>query len=161
MTSDKSHSLLHAALLLQCRSASCCMLHCCIADLYNEATFNIVAGIKLMTVTKESTYFAFQMIWEIVNLFLFHWVPGAAHQVEISAQPRSQDQPQPHFALAELLITGHQSGGGEAQPGPSSLHLQEQILPDGGLSGDAAKPHLLPSPGSHTQQKPGPRKSWA
>ena len=43
--------------------------------------------------------------------------------VEISAQPSSQDQPQPHFALAELLITGHQSGGGEAQPGPSSLHL--------------------------------------
>ena len=65
---------------------------------------------------------------------------GVAHQVEISAQ-----QPQPHFALAELLITGHQSGGGEAQPGPSSLHLQEQILPDGGLAGDLAEPHLLPS----------------
>ena len=43
--------------------------------------------------------------------------------VEISAQPSSQDQPQPHLALAELLITGHQSGGSEAQPGPSSLHL--------------------------------------
>ena len=65
--------------------------------------------------------------------------------MEISAQPRSQDQPQPHFALAELLITGHQSGGGEAQPGPSSLHLLEQLLPDGGLAGEAAEPHLLPS----------------
>ena len=61
------------------------------------------------------------------------------------SQPSSQDQPQPHLALAELLITGHQSGGGEAQPGPSSLHLLEQLLPDGGLAGDAAKPHLLPS----------------
>ena len=61
------------------------------------------------------------------------------------SQPSSQDQPQPHFALAELLITGHQSGGGEAQPGPSSLHLQEQILPDGGLAGDEADPHLLHS----------------
>ena len=61
------------------------------------------------------------------------------------SQPSSQDQPQPHLALAELLITGHQSGGGEAQPGPSSLHLQEQLLPDCGLAGDAAKPHLLPS----------------
>ena len=85
---------------------------------------------------------------------------GVAHwPIRWRSQPSSQDQPQPHLALAELLITGHQSGGGEAQPGPSSLHLQEQILPDGGLSGDAAKPHLLPSPGSHTQQKPGPRKS--
>ena len=41
------------------------------------------------------------------------------------SQSSSQDQPQPHFALAELLITGHhhQSGGGEAQSGPSSLHF--------------------------------------
>ena len=61
--------------------------------------------------------------------------------VEISAQPSSQDQP----ALAQLLITGHQSGGSEAQPGPSSLHLLEQLLPDCGLAGDAAEPHLLPS----------------
>ena len=61
------------------------------------------------------------------------------------SQPSSPDQPQPHLALAQLLITGHQSGGGEAQPGPSSLHLQEQILPDSSLTGDAAKPHLLPS----------------
>ena len=39
--------------------------------------FNIVAWTKLMTLTNESTYFAFQMIWEeIVNLFLFHGVPG-------------------------------------------------------------------------------------
>ena len=75
--------------------------------------------------------------------------------VEISAQPSSQDQP----ALAQLLITGHQSGGSEAQPGPSSLHLLEQLLPDCGLAGDAAEPHLLPSALAPTQQKSGPRKS--
>ena len=80
---------------------------------------------------------------------------GVAHQVEISAQ-----QPGPATAPLQAGVAAvHQSGGGEAQPGPSSLHLLEQLLPDGGLSGDAAKPHLLPSPGTHTQQKPGPRKS--
>ena len=77
-----------------------------------------------------------------MNLFLFPGVPGWGCP---SGGDLSQEQQLPHFALAELLITGHQSGGGEAQPGPSSLHLLEQLLPDGGLAGDAAKPHLLPS----------------
>ena len=39
---------------------------------------------------------------------------GVAHQVEISARTSP---------TLPWLITGHQSGGGEAQPGPSSLHL--------------------------------------
>ena len=55
--------------------AACSMLQCC-SDACSIA-FNIVAWTKLMTLTNESTYFAFQMIWgEIVNLFLFHGVPG-------------------------------------------------------------------------------------
>ena len=51
------------------------------------------------------------------------WSPWLVWPIRWGSQPSSQDQPQPHLALAELLITGHQSGGSEAQPGPSSLHL--------------------------------------
>ena len=113
MTSDKSHCCMQ---MLQCCSAAC------------SIAFNIVAWTKLMTLTNESTYFEFQMIWgEFANLFLFHGVPGwywcGPSGGDLRSQSSSQDQPPPHLALAELLITGHQSGGSEAQPGPSSLHL--------------------------------------
>ena len=88
---------------------------------------------------------------------------GVAHQVEISAQ-----QPGPATApLQAGVAADHWSpvrrGWSSAWPQqPPSL---EQILPDSSLTGDAAKPHLLPSAlaptlsRSQVQEKVEPRSN--
>ena len=93
---------------------------------------------------------------------------GVAHQVEISVQ-----QPGPATApLQAGVAADHWSpvrrGWSSAWPQqPPSL---EQILPDSSLTGDAAKPHLLPSAlaptfsRSQVQEKVQPRNhllQWA
>ena len=127
MTSDKSHCCMQ---MLQCCSAAC------------SIAFNIVAWTKLMTLTNESTYFAFQMIWgEIVNLFLFPGVPGwcCPSGGDLSPAARTSHSPTSGWGSCWSLVTSQ--AGVKLSLAPSL----EQILPDSSLTGDAAEPHLLPS----------------
>ena len=93
MTSDKSHCCMQ---MLQCCSAAC------------SIAFNIVAWTKLMTLTNESTYFAFQMIWgEIVNLFLFPGVPGwcGPSGGDLSPAARTSHSPTSGWGSCWSLVT--------------------------------------------------------
>ena len=147
MTSDKSHCCMQ---MLQCCSAAC------------SIAFNIVAWTKLMTLTNESTYFAFQMIWgEIVNLFLFHGVPGwcwcGPSGGDLSPAARISHSPTLPWPSCWSLVT-------------SQAGVKLSLAPAASISG-AAPPWWRPGwrrcrappaaqrPGSHTQQKPGPRES--
>ena len=140
--------------------AACSMLQCC-SDACSIA-FNIVAWTKLMTLTNESTYFAFQMIWgEIVNLFLFHGVPGwcwcGPSGGDLSPAARTSHSPTSGWGSCWSLVT-------------SQAGVKLSLAPAASISG-AAPPWLWPGwrrcrappaaqrPGSHTQQKPGPRES--
>ena len=132
MTSDKSHCCMQ---MLQCCSAAC------------SIAFNIVAWTKLMTLTNESTYFAFQMIWEeIVNLFLFHGVPGwcwcGPSGGDLSPAARTSHSPTSPWPSCWSLVTSQAVVKLSLAPAAS---ISGADLPDCGLSGDAAEPHLLPS----------------
>ena len=104
--------------------AACSMLQWC-SDACSIA-FNIVAWTKLMTLTNESTYFAFQMIWgEIVNLFYsMESLAGVAHQVEISAQQPGPGTapPRPGWAAAHWspVRRGWSSAWPQQPPSPGA-----------------------------------------
>ena len=124
--------------------AACSILQWCSAAC--SIAFNIVAWTKLMTLTNESTYFAFQMIWgEIVNLFLFPGVPGwcCPSGGDLSQEAKKPGPATLHAGVAADHWSPVRRGWSSAWPQqPPSL---EQFLPDSSLTGDAAKPHLLPS----------------
>ena len=120
--------------------------------------FNIVAWTKLMTLTNESTYFAFQMIWEeIVNLFLFHGVPGLCCPSggDLSQAASPSHSPTSPWLSCWSLVT-------------SQAGVKLSLAPAASISG-AAPPWQWPGwrrckappaaqrPGSHIQQKPGLR----
>ena len=111
MTSDKSHCCMQHAAVLQC-----CMQHCIQYCCMNQVN-DINQWVHLFCIPDDM-----RRNRESISIPWSPWLV-LVWPIRWRSQSSSQDQPQPHFALAELLITGHQSGGSEAQPGPSSLHL--------------------------------------